>query len=71
MKAELRFDGRKWRGTRIFKGRTVTKEDMAIEILDEWKTSFLRKVDKMTRISKVRRDITETVFNFLGKNVPN
>ena len=52
---------------------------MAIEILDKWKTAFLRKIDEIivmkvekevTRTSKVRRDITETIFNFSGKDVP-
>ena len=79
MKTELSFSGRIWRGAKIYKGRSINKEEMVTEILDEWRTVFLRRIDEMivmkvgkevARTSKVRREIKETVFNFSGKDVP-
>ena len=66
MKKELKFSGRIWRGVRIYKGRSMKKEEMVTEILDEWKTFFLRRIDEMIvmkvgkeveRTSKIRREI--------------
>ena len=80
MKTELSFSGRIWRGTKVYKGRSISKEEMVTEILDEWRTVFLRRIDEMivmkvgkevTRTSKLRCEINETVFNFSGKDVPN
>ena len=76
---EMKCDGRKWKGLRMFRGQMVEKKTITTELLSEWCEAFLRKLDEtivtkvsneIKKMSVARTEICETVFNFSEKEVP-
>ena len=79
MLSEMKCDGRKWKGLRMFRGQMVEKKTIVTELLSEWCEAFLRKLDEtivtkvsneIKKMSVARTEISETVFNFSDKEVP-